>query len=168
MKALIIYDSVFGNTGKVAQAIGQAIVNALGSQGESQTLPVAQVTVDQLNGLNLVIVGSPTRSFRPTGSITKLLKSLHRKQLSGVSVAAFDTRFCLETIDSSSLRFIVDKGGYAASRIAKSLQKKGGELVLGPEGFLVTGEEGPLKEGELDRATRWANQVLQNSRKANS
>jgi len=166
MKALIIYDSVFGNTGKVAQTIGQAIAATF--QGETQTLPVNEVTIDQLNKLNLLIVGSPTRSFRPTSAITNLLKSLTKNQLSGVSVAAFDTRLCLESIDSSSLRFVVDKGGYAAKKIAKSLQKKGGILAVTPEGFLVTGEEGPLKEGELARATSWAIQVLQKVRKANS
>ena len=102
MKALIIYDSVFGNTGKVARAIGEAI--AADFQEKVHTLPVDNITVDQLNEVNLLIIGSPTRSFRPTGAITKLLKSLRRNQLSGVSVAAFDTRFYLEAIDSSALR----------------------------------------------------------------
>jgi hypothetical protein len=62
----------------------------------------------------------------------------------------------LETISSKALRFLVDKGGYAASTIAKMLQKKGGKLFFAPEGFFVTGEQGPLKEGELERATEWA------------
>jgi len=69
--------------------------------------------------------------------------------------AAFDTRFALESIDSSTVRFIVKTGGYAASTIAKELKKRGGNLVAAPEGFLVTGEKGPLKEGELERAKEW-------------
>ena len=160
MKALIIYDSVFGNTGKVARAIGQAISMELASPADSQTMPVAQVTLNQLQGLSLLVVGSPTRGFRPTEAIKKLLKSIPNNHLSGVAVAAFDTRICLETIDSSALRFLVDKGGYAASTIAKSLQKKGGQLAAAPEGFLVSGEEGPLKDGELERAEIWAQRLL--------
>jgi hypothetical protein len=73
-----------------------------------------------------------------------------------VRVAAFDTRIVLETIDSKALRFLVDKGGYAANTIAKTLEKKGGQLAAPPEGFFVTGEQGPLKDGELEHAADWA------------
>lgn len=163
MNALIIYDSVFGNTGEVARTIGDTVLAELASQGETHTISVGEVTQDQLLACDLLIVGSPTRSFRPTSEISNLLKSLHKNQLSGVWVAAFDTRICLDTIDSSALRFIVDKGGYAASTIAKSLQKKGGHLVADPEGFLVTGEEGPLKDGELKRATNWTKELVKKS-----
>jgi len=157
MKALIIYDSVFGNTGKVAQAIGETISKQYPDQ--SQTLQVDVVKAEYIQGLDLLIVGSPTRSFRPTPAVNEFLKSLPRNHLSGIKVAAFDTRIWLNTIDSSALRFIVDKGGYAASKIVKALQKKGGNLVSDPEGFLVIGDQGPLKEGELERAEDWANQL---------
>ena len=156
MNALIIYDSVFGNTEKVTQAIGVA----LGSQDRVETLPVSQVSTDQLRGLDLLIVGSPTRSFRPTPAISQLLKSLPKNHLAVVQIATFDTRLWLETIDSSALRFIVDKGGYAANTLANALKKKGGQLLAPPEGFLVTGEQGPLKEGELERAAEWARHML--------
>jgi DNA-binding CsgD family transcriptional regulator len=42
--------------------------------------------------------------------------------------------------------------GYAAGKIAGSLKTKGGTLILSPEAFFVKGKEGPLKEGELERA----------------
>jgi flavodoxin len=147
MRTLIIYDSVFGNTAQVAQAMAVAV--------PAVALPVSQVTLDQLHGLEVLIVGSPTRSFRPTPAISKFLKSLPHNQLAGISVAAFDTRIWLETIDSAVFRFLVDKGGYAANTMASALKKKGGTLVVPPEGFLVTGEEGPLKDGELERAAAW-------------
>jgi flavodoxin len=147
MKTLIIYDSVFGNTAKVAQAMAAAL--------QTSALPISQVTTDKLRGLELLIVGSPTRSFRPTPAISKFLKSLSPNQLAGISVAAFDTRIWLETIGSAAFRFLVDKGGYAASTMASALKKKGGTLAVPPEGFLVTGEEGPLKDGELERAAEW-------------
>lgn len=147
MKTLVIYDSVFGNTGKIAQAIAAARGTA--------AIPVDQATLVSLHGVEALIVGSPTRKFRPTDAISKFLSELPKNHLTGVRVAAFDTRIWLETIDSKAFRFIVDKGGYAASAIAKALEKKGGRLAAPGEGFFVTGEQGPLKEGELERAAGW-------------
>lgn len=49
--------------------------------------------------------------------------------------------------------------GYAAEPIARQLMKKGGTLALPPEGFYVKASEGPLKDGELDRAAAWARQI---------
>lgn len=152
MKALVIYDSVFGNTEKVAQAIAAAM--------QTTAVPVGQATPDQLEGLDLLIIGSPTRSFRPTEGASQWLNALSNNHLTGVGVAAFDTRIDLATIDSSVFRFIVNKGGYAANTIAKALEKKGGRLLASPEGFLVTGEQGPLKDGELERAAAWAEQIV--------
>ena len=151
MNILIVYDSVFGNTEKIALAIGSAIVEGL-STGRVETLPVGRVAVSQLNGLDLLIVGSPTLGFRPTEEITKFFNSITKDQLAGMWFAAFDTRIMLATIDSLVLRFMVDKGGYAAKSIGKTMEKKGARLAVPPEGFYVTGEKGPLEEGELERA----------------
>jgi flavodoxin len=152
MTALVIYDSVFGNTEKIGLAIGAAL--------SAPTLPVGQAKPEQVGGLELLVVGSPTRGFRPTEAISKFLNELPKNYLAGVQVASFDTRIALETIDSSVFRFIVDKGGYAASTIAKLLEKKGGKLLAPGEGFIVMGEQGPLKEGELERAAEWAKQLI--------
>jgi flavodoxin len=150
-KVLVIYDSVFGNTEKIAQAIAAAL--------GTQAMPVSQAEADQLRGLDLLVVGSPTRKFSPTEGISKLLNGLPKNHLAGARVAAFDTRIDLETIDSKVFRFVVDKGGYAAKTIAKSLEKKGGQLAAPGEGFYVTGEQGPLKDGELERAADWAGRL---------
>ena len=85
--------------------------------------------------------------------------------MTGVKVAAYDTRMALSEIESKSLRFIVKTGGYAAKHIAASLKKKGGELIAPPEGFLVAGEEGPLLKGEEERASNWAKNLLSNATK---
>ena len=50
--------------------------------------------------------------------------------------------------------------GYAAEPIAKGLKRKGGDQRLPPEGFYVADTEGPLKEGELERAAEWAQRVV--------
>jgi hypothetical protein len=66
-------------------------------------------------------------------------------------VATFDTR-----IKSGWARIF----GFAAGRMAKDLEKKGATLVGSPEPFYVEGTEGPLKEGELERASSWAREIL--------
>jgi hypothetical protein len=114
------------------------------------------VEAGQLPGLNLLVIGSPTHGFRPTEGISKLLNGLSKNHLASVRVAAFDTRIALETIDSKAFGFIVDKGGYAPSTIAKTLEMKDGQLVAPGEGFYGTGEQDPLKDGELERAADWA------------
>ncbi len=51
--------------------------------------------------------------------------------------------------------------GYAAGHIADSLKAQGGHIAAPPEGFIVDGKEGPLKQGELERAARWAKAILE-------
>ena len=155
MKALVIYDSFYGNTEQIARAIG----DALGSSAEVEVLKVGEVKPEQLAGLDLLIVGSPTRAFRPTPAITNLLKAIPANGLGDVKVAAFDTRFPAD-MGPAILRFLAGLFGYAAKPISDRLKKKGGKLTVPPEGFLVEGAEGPLKEGELERAAKWARQVM--------
>ncbi len=155
MKALVVYDSVFGNTERIAQAIG----DALGGLGAARTLPVAQLQPADLEGVTLLVVGSPTRGFRPTEGIAGFLKGLPAGALQGVRVAAFDTRFGIAEQRSFWMRLLLRVGNYAANPIAKQLQQSGGRMVAPPEGFIVNDTEGPLKEGELERAAAWARQV---------
>jgi flavodoxin len=156
MKVLIIYDSFFGNTEQVAQAMG----DALGSQQDVTVLRVGDVKPEHLAGLDVLIVGSPTRAFSPTPAIKKLVGSIPRHGLKGVKVAAFDTRIAVDEVGSRILTMLVRVFGYAAKPIAGRLEKKHGELAVPPEGFFVEDSEGPLKEGELERATDWAERIV--------
>ncbi len=154
MKSLVIYDSVFGNTEKIAQTIGAAL--------DAEIHKVSEANLDQLADVELLVIGSPTRGFRPMPAMTEFLKSIPRDKLNGMKVAAFDTRLTQEALDRSPaiLRFFVSIFGYAADPIGKALTKKGGQLVLAPEGFFVPESEGPLVEGELERASTWAKKMM--------
>jgi len=151
MKAMVVYDSVHGNTEQVAQAVA----GALGAE-EVEARRVTEVEPDQLADLDVLIVGAPTHAFQPSPKAKEFLKSIPRGSLEGVKVAAFDTRISVEDTDSAILSFMVKLFGYAAKPIANRLKRRGGELALAPEGFYVEGTEGPLKEGELERAAEWA------------
>lgn len=152
MKTMVVYDSVFGNTEKIARAIG----GALGSEEEVKTLRVGEATPEQLSGLDILVVGSPTRAFQATPATKIFLKNIPAGALKGVTVAAFDTRMDINQKTPAILRVMVKIFGYAAKPIADGLSKKGGRRAAEPEGFIVLDTEGPLKDGELERAARWA------------
>ena len=156
MKVLIVYDSIFGNTEQIALAIS----NSLGSKENAETCRVSEMRPEQLNELGLLIVGSPTRAFRPTKAITNFLKKISSNSLKSVKIAAFDTRISTADINSRLLNVLVKLFGYAAKPIADKLEKKGGGLVIPPEGFFVKDSEGPLKDGELARAADWAKLII--------
>jgi flavodoxin len=156
MKVMIIYDSFFGNTEKVAMEIGKA----LGPGRDVAVLRVSEARHEALKGLKLLVVGSPTRAFKPTGAITSFLKRILPGSLKDVNVAAFDTRVVLEEVNSRLLHVLAGWFGYAAKPIADRLVKKGGNLSAKPEGFFVGGTEGPLKEGELKRTAAWAKTIV--------
>ncbi len=154
MKTLVLYESFFGNTSQIALAIGKA------NPDNITVCQYSEIKWEQISTFDLLIIGSPTRGFRPCEETTKFLKSIPKDGLKGIKVAAFDTRISLDSIKSKALKFIVHNGGYAAKHIIKSLIKKGGKPCLFPEGFFVSGEKGPLAEGELVRATMWAKKLL--------
>lgn len=157
MQAMVIYDSGFGNTEKIARAVG----NALEGKLEVQTLRVTEVPPESLSSLSLLIVGSPTQRFRPTPATSQFLENLPSDSLRGVKVTAFDTRFTESEIAKVKiLKFFVGIFGYAAKPISDRLIRKGGELIIPPEGFYVSDTEGPLLEDELRRAADWAGQIL--------
>ena len=146
MKTLIVFDSVYGNTEKVARAIGSAI------SGDVKVLRVNEMQGLDLVSNDLLVVGSPNHGGRPSPGIQDYIQKLPETALKGKMVVAFDTRY------SSRLVRIF---GYAAERIADSLKNGGGSLALPPEGFYVKGKEGPLKEGELERVISWAKKLVE-------
>ncbi|MCK4396109.1 flavodoxin family protein, partial [candidate division WOR-3 bacterium] len=110
---------------------------------------------EQLTGLKLLIVGSPTHGGRPTSAIRDFLNKVSESVIRGINVAAFDTRFSTR---------LVRIFGYAAGRIADRLKRNGGTLIVSPEGFFVKGKEGPLKEGEIERAASWAKVIVKSKK----
>ncbi len=141
MRALVVYDSVYGNTEKIAEAIGGAITG-----GEVRVLREGEVGPPELENISLLVVGAPTQGGRATPAVRDFLDRVSKAEINGLDAAAFDTRVASK---------VAKIFGYAAGRIANSLKKKGANLVAEPEGFFVDGTKGPLTEGELERAAAW-------------
>lgn len=153
MKTLVIYDSVFGNTEKIAQAMADAV------GGTAKT--VTSFSPADLDGVELLLVGSPTRGFRATEPMTNWLKSLPAGKLAGVKAAAFDTRISQEEINAGPffLKWLVKWQGYAAEKISAGLTAAGAKSAGSDQGFLVHSQQGPICDGEIERATAWVKQM---------
>jgi flavodoxin I len=147
METLVVYDSVYGNTEIIAQAIGAAI------PGEVQVLRVGQVDTGQLETVDLLIIGSPTHGSLPTETVQGLVEKIGAPTRQGAKLATFDTRL--------SWRFL-RRWGFAAPKIADTLKEKGWTLASAPGGFFVKGlKKGPLKRGEVERAAAWAKTLVE-------
>jgi flavodoxin len=156
MNSILVYDSLYGNTEKIALSIENELIK----QGDTNMVRVGNFTIDMLSGSELLVVGSPTQQLRPSAAIRDFLERIPSGRLIGMHVAAFDTRLTQKKIKSPPvLPFFVKIFGYAAEPIAKTLQKKGGHLVIPPVGFYVEDMQGPLVEGELERAATWAKKL---------
>jgi len=138
MKALVVYDSVYGNTKLVAEEI------AVNLGKGAKWVSVSEVKDKDLEGLELLVVGSPILGWRPSEKTSAFLSRLKPGKLKDMKVAAFDTR----------MRIFFH--GDAARKIAAVLQKAGGSLVGEPTGFIVEGRQGPLACDALQKAKDWA------------
>lgn len=147
MNALVVYDSQYGNTERIAQAIA----DTLRTFGQAQAIRAEPEHRVSITGVDLLVVGCPTQGWRPTQPILSFLDGLSPDRVHGVSIACFDTRF-------RKPRWLT---GSAAGVIAKILQKAGINLCVPPESFFVLGTEGPLYSGELERARTWAQALAQ-------
>lgn len=163
MRAMVVYESMFGNTQRIATAIADGLATSLGVQ-------VVEVgTADGPPGedVDLLVVGGPTHAFglsraatrqsaaeqaggpvvSANGGIREWLDVLPKAR-PGRRAVAFDTR-----IDK---RWIP---GAACRGAAKRLRAAGYRLAAPPESFYVTDSPGPLRDGELDRARWWGQRV---------
>lgn len=154
MKILVIFESEFGNTQKVAEAIGAALDKA-------EVRHVDAVNPADLMAFDYIVVGGPTQKQNFTEGMGKFLESIPKNGLKDVKFAAFDTRISIDDVQSRAERFAARLflHRYAAKPIASNLKEKGGVEILEPEGFYVMDTEGPLKDGELERATAWAQKI---------
>jgi len=139
---------VYGNTEIVARTIGDAL------PGEIEVRRVGQVSADDWKGVDLLVIGSPTHGALPTEAVQGLIAKIGAPARKGAKAATFDTRF--------TWFFLERWGGFAAPKMAESLQEKGWTLVGEPGGFFVRGlKKGPLKRGEAERAAEWARGLVE-------
>src|SRR5215207_10028701 len=147
MNTLVLYDSQYGNTERIAQTIA----DTLRTSREVRAIRLDPAQPVDFQGVDTFIVGCPTQGWRPTPAIRSFLEEASSERIGGLSVACFDTRFRLPRWMSGS----------AARVMARKLHEKGVSLLVPPESFFVKGMQGPLHGGELDRTAAWARMLLE-------
>ena len=160
MRAVVVFESMFGNTQRIAEAIGQG----LAAHGAVDVVEVGHA--DSPGQVDLVVAGGPTHAFgmsrprtrqdaeqRAAGQVVSAGDGL-REWIAGlprtrrVAAATFDTK--------------VDKARWlpgSARAAAKALRGHGYRLVAPAESFLVGDLEGPLLDGEVEQARRWGDRL---------
>ena len=162
MKSLVVYESWFGNTRRIAELIAAE----LAANGEVQLLSVDD-PLPPLNHVNLIVLGAPTHVHGLSSRMSRkgALEQgegtgeagigargwIERLPLcGGPSVAVFDTR-------AHKPELLV---GSAAHGMAHRLRHRGYRMAVEPESFFVHGTPGPLEDGELARATEWGRALV--------
>lgn len=151
MNALVVYFSKFGNTKLVAEAIGATLESA----GAVRMVGLNELTAADFYDVGLVVMGSPTHRMNLPEAARLILDKLPKRILKGKLVAAFDTSYKM----SWWLNHYT-----AGKRLAQKLRKLGGMRIVPPEIFHVTEREGPLYDGEIERANAWAALIIDRSR----
>lgn len=146
MNALVLYESEFGNT----QQIAQAIANVLAGHGPVRLESIYQVGCTVLEGVDLLVLGSPTQYQGATPDMLAWLDRIPPRALHRMPVAVFDTRYRLPRLLTGS----------AARAVSQMVQQQEGRLIVPPESFFVTEREGPLEAGEVERAASWAGTLV--------
>jgi flavodoxin len=163
MKALIVYESMFGNTEHVAHAVAEG----LSTRMDVELVEASKAPAPLLELVDLVVVGGPTHAFSMTrpntredavrqgshvdasaGGIREWIDHLHAGPHSE-KVATFDTRV-------AKVRHLPGSAGRSA---AKGLRKHGYEAAFKPESFWVEDVAGPLLDGEVERARAWGERL---------
>lgn len=141
MKALVVYDSLHGNTEGIARAVAEAM-------GEgTRALRAREAAADAVAAADLVVLGAPTHGGRPSPAMQEFLARVPESAWAGKRVAVFDTR-----LPAKWVRIF----GFAAPKMARRLQRLGAILAAPSEGFFVKATAGPLLAGEEQRAAAWA------------
>lgn len=141
MRALLVYDSKFGNTRQLALRIGEV----MRVHGQVVDVESTEEYAGFPEEVDLLVLGAPTQAHGVEATMRDFLVQLPVDRLEHLPVAVFDTRVHWPKLLSGS----------AAETIAKRLTRNGALLVDEPESFFVDGREGPLSDGELQRAADW-------------
>jgi flavodoxin I len=147
METLVVYDSKFGNTQKIAETIAEAIkpYSAVQLYGVDTLVP------DKLGAVDLCIVGGPTQAHGISARMRQFTDGLETAAGLGIVAATFDTRFRMPAAISGS----------AAKTIAKRLKRAGMHVCTPPQSFFVTrGGTPQLEAGEAERAAAWATKLV--------
>ena len=146
LKAIIVYESKYGNTKLAAEKIGEGMKQVSGV--ETVLSEVKEVDLDRVTQFDTILIGSPNHIGRATASIRKLIDNLGKLKLEGNQVAVFDT-------------YMGGDFEKAVKKMEKQLNEKVPGLKLTTTGLSirVKGTKGPIMEGELPKCEEFGARI---------
>ena len=156
MKAVVVYESLWGNTAAVARAVAE------GLGAEVRALTTAEASAEAISGVDLIVAGAPVLGFQlPTDGMRDSIASNPAGAPRPPDLSHPSMRSWLATLpDGLGACAAFETGlrwspGGATSAIARSLEQAGYRPLVKGQRFVVKGKWGPLRDGELERARRW-------------
>jgi hypothetical protein len=157
MRAIVVYESHWGNTAAIARAIAEGI------GPEARALSTAEATDSAVADAELIVAGAPLLGFSlPTESMVKGLESEVGKSPMPPDLSHPSMRAWLESLPKGTpgkaAAFetrIWWSPGSAAKAILQQMERAGYRSAAKPQKFVVKGRYGPLKDGELEKAKAW-------------
>ena len=165
MRAVVVYESIYGNT----RAVAEAIAAGLGDHADVTVLRVADAGADALHGAELLVVGAPTHMHGLPTSLSRRMSvqaaqedrhgDVEPRAAEGPGLRAWLSELVGGDLRAAAFDTRLDRSaaltGAAARGIARRLHRRGCRLVAEPESFFVEDSEGPLEDGEVARARAW-------------
>jgi hypothetical protein len=162
VKAIVVYESHWGNTAAIARAIADGI------GPEARALSTAEATGEALSGADLIVAGAPLLGFSlPTEEMLKGMAGEGRKAPSPPDLSHPSLRSWLDGMPKGSGRAAAFETriwwspGSAAKTILDKLEAAGYVPAGKSQRFVVKGRYGPLRDGELERAKAWGAELAQ-------
>lgn len=160
MKAVVVYESLWGNTAAIARAIAEGLGQ------DARALSTAEATGAVLKGVGLLVVGAPVLGFSlPTEAVREGIRKDPTTASKAPDLSHPPVREWLKTLPSGTGRAAAFETriwwspGGATAAIIRGL-KRAGYLPAGKNRrFIVTGKYGPLRDGELARARAWGQEL---------
>lgn len=145
MKILVVYETVYGNTQKLAEEMARAL--------QTKAMLISEVGVEMINEAEEIVIGSPTHGGRPTERMEQWMMKMSQA-FEDKKVKVFDTRMEVEK-QNLFLKWLMGRIGYAAEKMMAKLETWGAIRGVKPQGFLVESKGGPIKLGEIEKAREW-------------
>ncbi len=152
MKGMVVYDTSYGNTRKIAETIAETLKE---SGMEVDLFDVKDVKKLSAKDYNFLVLGSPTRFGTMSFAIRSFLGKVKSEEWMNKPFTAFDT----ENPENIERARIENKEWSAAEKIAEKLRDKKMNQLLPVLKAVVLGQKGPLKEGEIDRTKDYAREL---------
>ena len=149
MKKLVVYDSLYGNTEKIALNIAKLL--------KCKAIKVSELNNFDIKQIDLLIIGSPTHA----GSSTQNIKNFMNRydDLSHLKFGCFSTGVIKED-KNVFFKTLISILGYASKKMSKTMKNKGAKEILKPIDFFVRDKEGPLIKESINSSEKWIQNII--------